>query len=240
MKRSTNSGAFRPTRMRPSRRCSTSSSRGSTTCRKARSATSACAATRRWPRRSARRAITPLWKLPEAAREGITCVACHRVQYAYGKSNGERRIETGDIFAPVFGGIGGDGVAEAIAQKDQFKVKTSPERKGPGPKHSHRGHLLPAPHAQRVLHAVPSGGRVPGHQARSRVGAVPRVAGVQEGHSMPGLPHGPRARLAGRLRVRRRRQSRAAKRSTTTARSRITFSTARTTRSPTPACSRST
>ncbi len=54
----------------------------------------------------------PLWKLPEAARDGITCIACHRVQYAYGKSNGERRVETGDIFAPVFGGIGGDGVAD--------------------------------------------------------------------------------------------------------------------------------
>ncbi len=74
----------------------------------------------------------PLWTLPEAAREGITCVACHRVQYAYGKSNGERRIEMGDINAPVFGGIGGDGVADAIAHKDQLKVKTSPAEKGPG------------------------------------------------------------------------------------------------------------
>ena len=74
----------------------------------------------------------PLWNLPEVAREGITCIACHRVQYAYGKSNGERRVETGDIFAPVLGGIGGDGVAEAIERKDEFKVKTSPEEKGPG------------------------------------------------------------------------------------------------------------
>ena len=74
----------------------------------------------------------PLWNLPETAREGITCIACHRVQYAYGKSNGERRIETGDIFAPVLGGIGGDGVAEAIQRKDQLKVKTSPDEKGPG------------------------------------------------------------------------------------------------------------
>ena len=73
----------------------------------------------------------PLWNLPEVAREGITCIACHRVQYVYGKSNGERRIEPGDIFAPVFGGIGGDGVAEAIARKDQFKVKTSPDEQAP-------------------------------------------------------------------------------------------------------------
>ncbi len=74
----------------------------------------------------------PLWNLPEVAREGITCIACHRVQYAYGKSNGERRIETGDIFAPVLGGIGGDGVAAAIHRKDELKVKTSPDEKGPG------------------------------------------------------------------------------------------------------------
>jgi hypothetical protein len=74
----------------------------------------------------------PIWTLPESAREGITCVACHRVQYAYGKSNGERRVETGNIFAPVYGGIGGDGVADAIAHKDQLKLKTSPDEKGPG------------------------------------------------------------------------------------------------------------
>jgi hypothetical protein len=74
----------------------------------------------------------PLWKLPESAREGITCVACHRVQYVYGKSNGERRIEPGNIFAPVLGGIDGDGVAEAVHHKEKYKVKTSPAEQGPG------------------------------------------------------------------------------------------------------------
>jgi hypothetical protein len=74
----------------------------------------------------------PLWNLPEVVREGITCIACHRVQYVYGKSNGERRIEPGNVFAPVFGGIGGDGVAETIHRKDHFKVKTSPDEPGPG------------------------------------------------------------------------------------------------------------
>jgi hypothetical protein len=74
----------------------------------------------------------PIWEMPEVAREGITCIACHRVQYRYGKTNGERRVEPGDIYAPVFGSIGGDGVAKAIAEKDNFKVKTSPDDKGPG------------------------------------------------------------------------------------------------------------
>jgi hypothetical protein len=74
----------------------------------------------------------PLWDAPLVAREGVTCVACHRVQEMYGKTNGERRIEPGDIYAPVFGSIGGDGVAIAAAQKDNFKIKTSPHDKGPG------------------------------------------------------------------------------------------------------------
>jgi hypothetical protein len=79
----------------------------------------------------------PLWDMPPVAREGVTCVACHRIAEMYGKTNGERRIEPGDVYAPVFGSIGGDGVATAAAQKDQYKVKTSPDDRGPGqPMHS--------------------------------------------------------------------------------------------------------
>lgn len=74
----------------------------------------------------------PLWDLPQVVREGVTCVACHRVNQRYGKVNGHRRIEPGDIHAPVYGSIGGGGVAEVIAQKDKYKVKTSPHDKGPG------------------------------------------------------------------------------------------------------------
>ncbi len=74
----------------------------------------------------------PLWELPLVAREGITCVACHRVNQRYGRANGERRLEPGDIHSPVYGSIGGSGVAEVIAQKSKYKVKTSPDEKGPG------------------------------------------------------------------------------------------------------------
>lgn len=74
----------------------------------------------------------PLWDLPQVVREGVTCVACHRVNQRYGKVNGHRRIEPGDIYAPVYGSIGGDGIAEVVAQKSKFKVKTSPHDKGPG------------------------------------------------------------------------------------------------------------
>jgi hypothetical protein len=74
----------------------------------------------------------PLWNLPLVAREGVTCVACHRITEMYGKTNGERRIEPGDIYAPVYGTIGGDGVAAVAADKNQFKVKTTPHETGPG------------------------------------------------------------------------------------------------------------
>ena len=70
---------------------------------------------------------------PYVYREGITCVACHRVKEAYGRVNGERRIEPGPIQAPVYSAsIGGDGVAKAIAEKDIFKIKVDPNDKGPG------------------------------------------------------------------------------------------------------------
>jgi hypothetical protein len=74
----------------------------------------------------------PIWDAPLVAREGVTCVACHRVREFYGKTNGERRIEPGDIHSPVWGTIGGDGVAAVVAQKDAFKVHTSPHDTGPG------------------------------------------------------------------------------------------------------------
>lgn len=75
---------------------------------------------------------TPIWEMAEVAREGVTCIACHRVNEAYAKTNGERRIVPGDIYDPVYGGIGGKGIAKAIADKAKYKVKTSPDEKGAG------------------------------------------------------------------------------------------------------------
>lgn len=75
---------------------------------------------------------TPYDQMIPAAQEGVTCIVCHRVNQRWGKSNGDRRIVPGDIHAPVYGGVGGDGVAQAIADKKSYKVKTSPHEKGPG------------------------------------------------------------------------------------------------------------
>ena len=66
-----------------------------------------------------------IWDGPPVFREGVTCVACHRVKTPYGKVDGERRIEPGDIYDPVYGS--GDGLGVEIAKKysNEFKVKTT-------------------------------------------------------------------------------------------------------------------
>ena len=74
--------------------------------------------------------FAPLWERSQVSREGVTCVSCHRVATEYGKVNGARRIEPGDINQPVYGPIGGDGVAEVIANKEEYKVATDPSERG--------------------------------------------------------------------------------------------------------------
>jgi Cytochrome c554 and c-prime len=64
-------------------------------------------------------------------REGITCVACHRVVERYGRVNGERRIETGRLVDPIVGNSGGDGVAAVVANAEQWKVTIDPNDKRP-------------------------------------------------------------------------------------------------------------
>lgn len=64
-----------------------------------------------------------LLEAPPVVREGVTCIACHRIREHYGRSHGARRIEPGDIHAPV--GRSGDGVAlyEALANAKSLKLK---------------------------------------------------------------------------------------------------------------------
>ncbi len=69
---------------------------------------------------------------PPVVREGITCIACHRVREHYGRSNGDRRIEPGDIHEPVMGTSCGQGIADAVAAADKLKLKTHASQTGPG------------------------------------------------------------------------------------------------------------
>ena len=74
-----------------------------------------------------------IWDGPRVFREGVTCVACHRVKTPYGKTNGERHMVPGDVEAPIYGGSDGKGVHLAADKyADWFKTKTDPQSKKPG------------------------------------------------------------------------------------------------------------
>jgi len=72
----------------------------------------------------------PLWERSEVAREGVTCITCHRIAEDYAKTNGERRVVPGDIHTPVTGAGDGRQLAEVVAQKDGWRVSTGPGERG--------------------------------------------------------------------------------------------------------------
>jgi hypothetical protein len=73
---------------------------------------------------------TPLWADSQISREGVTCITCHRVKEQYGKVNGERRIEPGKIYDPVFGSGKKSVIKEVLADKDTYSVRTSGDGRG--------------------------------------------------------------------------------------------------------------
>lgn len=72
----------------------------------------------------------PLWERSEVSREGITCVTCHRIAEEYGRVNGERRIEPGDIYTAMTGSGDGSGLQMVLTNKAFYKVATSPGERG--------------------------------------------------------------------------------------------------------------
>src|SRR5262245_28293266 len=79
---------------------------------------------------------TPLWAMSQISREGVSCITCHRVKEQYGKVNGERRVEPGKIFDPVFGSGEKSVIKDILANKDTYYVKNNKD--GPG-NHMHKG-----------------------------------------------------------------------------------------------------
>jgi nitrate/TMAO reductase-like tetraheme cytochrome c subunit len=73
---------------------------------------------------------TPLWAMSQISREGVSCITCHRVKEQYGKVNGERRVEPGKIFEPVYGSGEKSVIQDILANKDTFSVKTSEAGRG--------------------------------------------------------------------------------------------------------------
>jgi hypothetical protein len=71
-----------------------------------------------------------LWERSEVSREGITCITCHRIAEEYGRVNGERRIEPGDIYAAMSGTSDGSGLESVLTNKAFYKVAASPGERG--------------------------------------------------------------------------------------------------------------
>lgn len=74
----------------------------------------------------------PIWERSPVSREGVTCIACHRVKYDYNKSNGDRRIEPGDIHQPVYGSSAPTGLQNVVNHAEEWHVKPQRDPKGPG------------------------------------------------------------------------------------------------------------
>jgi nitrate/TMAO reductase-like tetraheme cytochrome c subunit len=73
---------------------------------------------------------TPLWARSQISREGVSCITCHRVKEQYGKVNGERRVEPGKIFDPVYGSGEKSVLKEVLANMETYSVKTSEAGRG--------------------------------------------------------------------------------------------------------------
>jgi hypothetical protein len=72
----------------------------------------------------------PLWERSQVAREGITCITCHRITEEYGKTNGQRTVQPGDISRPVTSSGKGSKFYEILKQKDYYHIATSPKEHG--------------------------------------------------------------------------------------------------------------
>ena len=72
----------------------------------------------------------PLSERSQISREGVTCITCHRVKEQYGKVNGERRVEPGKIYDPVYGSGEKSVIKKVLANKDSYSVKTSADGRG--------------------------------------------------------------------------------------------------------------
>ena len=73
---------------------------------------------------------TALWARSQISREGVSCINCHRVKEQYGKVNGERRVEPGKIYAPVYGSGKKSVIKDVLADKETYSVKTSADGRG--------------------------------------------------------------------------------------------------------------
>lgn len=65
------------------------------------------------------------------AREGITCITCHRVNREFGKISGRFPVKSGDIYQPVSGPTGSAELNRAI-ESGEYRMTTEPGKPGRG------------------------------------------------------------------------------------------------------------
>lgn len=66
------------------------------------------------------------------SREGVTCIACHRVSRNYGKISGRLAIDEGDLFEPVYGPKGDGELKRVLDQPETYRVTTDRDAPGRG------------------------------------------------------------------------------------------------------------
>jgi len=64
------------------------------------------------------------------SREGITCVACHRINQAYNKASGRLALVEGGLTDPIFGPEGNQGVKDVLSKPDKYRVVTNEKEPG--------------------------------------------------------------------------------------------------------------
>jgi hypothetical protein len=72
----------------------------------------------------------PLWERSQVAREGITCITCHRVNQEFTKVNGQRHVQPGGISRPVAAAGQGSKFGEVMANRDEYRITTDPKERG--------------------------------------------------------------------------------------------------------------
>ena len=56
------------------------------------------------------------------SREGVTCVACHRINQAWGKGIGRQALVSGDLNQVVYGPVGDENLAAVLSNPDKYGV----------------------------------------------------------------------------------------------------------------------
>ena len=72
----------------------------------------------------------PLWERSQVAREGVTCITCHRVTTEFYKVNGERNLIAGDIHAPIYNSKSDSVFDDVMKRKGELKIATDKTQRG--------------------------------------------------------------------------------------------------------------